>query len=346
MSVHQANRILVPALLLWLLLTSALLIGGCARSSSGVMRVAFYNVENLFDIEADPEKADDDWTPEGKQHWTQERYDKKLQDLAKVIRALGPPHLLGLCEVENRRVLEDLANTRALRRQGYEIVHFASPDRRGIDVALMFRRKYFRHLDARPIPAADPDLITRDVLHVSLVDGRGDTLHVFVNHWPSRSGGKSKSAPLRMHMATLVADEVRMLLLPRPDAAVIVMGDFNDTPSDASVVDQLVGRAGLFNPFYALAAGGEGTYNYRGNWDMLDQILISPSMRQDGGRWQYIRAGVFREPWMLFEHPRFGWSPNRTYGGPNYYGGYSDHLPVYMDLKKGDKRTTPNLSDK
>lgn len=308
----------------------------CGQSQSNVLRFGFYNVENLFDLYVDPDVKDDDWTPEGKQQWTRERYQKKLHDLAKVIRALGAPQVLGLCEVENRAVLKDLANTPALKKYRYEIVHFDSPDGRGIDVALLFQPKHLRLIHAHPISSTDPDLITRDVLYASLMPkGKdGDTIHLLVNHWPSRVGGKASTESKRMHMATLVTDYVNGLRLGNPHAAIVVMGDFNDTPTDRSIREMLVARGGLFNPYLELASAGEGTYNYRGSWDMLDQILLSEYLMSGSGTWRFSQAGVLREKWMMFEHPSFGWSPNRTYGGPIYYGGYSDHLPVYLDLKK------------
>jgi predicted extracellular nuclease len=254
------------------------------------------------------------------------------------------PDIIGLAEVENRRVLDDLVS-RMPTSQGYEIVHFDSPDDRGIDVAVLYRSDRLRSLGEHTLPVevqTDSALIrSRDILYAAFESQTGgDTLHLFVNHWPSRVGGKAETAPRRMKAATVLRNAVEGLWSALPTAHIVIMGDFNDTPTDESI-QFLLGARGkspdqfLVNLSETAARSGLGTYNYRGNWDMLDQVLVSESMLRHTA-WGTLDFEVFHRPFLLFEHDRFGLSPNRTYGGPNYYGGYSDHLPVRLkaSLKK------------
>lgn len=306
------------------------LLGACRVRTPEPLIAGFYNVENLFDTSDDPLTDDDDFTPEGKLAWDETRYRHKQAQLARVIQAMGPPHLLGLAEVENAAVLADLIATPPLNARGWGIAHHDSPDQRGIDVALLFQTSRFRLLESKPIPVPT-ERPTRDILAATLRSEQGDTLLVLVNHWPSRSGGSEKTAPLRELAASTLRQVLDSLLAVRPHALVVVMGDFNDNPSDRSVREVLA-KDLLINPFLAMHFSGAGSYNYRGNWDMLDQIMYGPGMLRPGAPWQRSEAGVLKERWMLYEDPKFGPSPNRTYGGPRYYGGYSDHLPVWLRL--------------
>jgi predicted extracellular nuclease len=302
----------------------------CRIPRADPLVVAFYNVENLFDTDDYPHTRDEDFTPSGKLAWDETRYRHKCAQLARVIQALGPPHLIGLAEVENRQVLMDLAATAPLATQAWEVAHFDSPDERGIDVGLLYRASHFRLLDSRPIPVAT-ERPTRDILAATLCTAVGDTLYVFVNHWPSRVGGVEKTAPLRELAALTLRHTLDSLLSVRPQALLLVMGDFNDNPSNHSVAEVLAGGA-LINPFHALHLLGAGSYHFRGQWDLLDQIMYSPGLLAPGAPWQRTSAGVLKERWMLYNDPKFGPSPNRSYGGPNYYGGFSDHLPVWLHL--------------
>lgn len=321
---------------------SLLLLFACSRSYPSKLQVSAYNVENLFDLVDDPHTRDDDFTPEGSQKWTEDRYQAKLQSVGKVFSGMGHPDLIGLSEVENKTVLTELLDVTSLKKANYGIVHFDSPDQRGIDVGLLYKSKLFTVLRSEAInvslePAGDT-LPTRDILYVALLLAKKDTFHVLVNHWPSRRGGAEASAPKRMLASKAVRDKVQTILNQSPAANIVVMGDFNDTPINASLLYLAKGDGStttmLYNPFLDLEGRGLGSYNYRGNWEMIDQILISTAFISDQYTWTYKDAQIFREDWMMFEHPKYGISPNRTYGGPNYYGGISDHLPVQVFLTR------------
>ena len=329
-----------------------LYLGSCGTPKStgtalpAPLRVAFYNVENLFDTEDDPQTLDEEFTPQGKKKYTAARYAEKLDRLAEVIQRLDYPAVIGLSEVENRAVLEALTNTDRLKKYKYRIAHFDGPDVRGIDVALLYRADRFELTGAAPLPINFPasiveDYTTRDVL---IVEGKlaGERVHVLVNHWPSRRGGEAASAPKREYVAAQVRRAVDSVATQSPGAQFVIMGDFNDEPDNRSLMSVLgaqLTREGkmdnvLFNTLAEQDKRGEGTYNYRGNWNTLDQIILSGNFLDEEGL-QYLRSVIFREPFLLFEHPKNGPVPNRSYGGPNYYGGYSDHLPVYVELRPG-----------
>ena len=315
-------------------------------ATNAPVRVAFYNVENLFDTVDDPKTHDEEFTPTSKKQYTEARYAEKLDRLGEVIGRMAFPALIGLAEVENRAVLEALLKTDRFNGQQYGIEHFDSPDFRGIDVALLYRKDLFKPKGAKVLPINFPaniveDYTTRDVL---MVEGQlaGDNVHVIVNHWPSRRGGLAASEPKRTYVAAQVRRAVDSISLAQPDAQFIIMGDFNDEPDNRSVMSVLgaqLTREGkmenvLFNTVAEQDKRGEGSYNYRGNWNMLDQIILSGNFLDNEGL-RYLRSEVFQHPSMLFDHPKNGLTPNRSYGGPNYYGGYSDHLPVFIELTPG-----------
>lgn len=316
---------------------------GTASQAEAVARpalIAFYNVENLFDLEDDPKVDDDDFLPKGKQKWTRERYQTKLKKLAEVIAKMHPEgkgaDLLGLCEVENRRVLEDLIQTPPLDALNYGIVHRESNDSRGIDVALLYKKEAFEPTEDLLLPI--PNKKTRGVLQVT---GKlwGQQMHLFVNHFPSRREGKEESESGRLQVAAVARRAIDAVFAQNPDANVIVMGDFNDEPQDKSIVEGLKSRpdkklkAGeLYNPFHNLAKAGKGTYNYRGEWNMLDQMLISKSLLDKKGL-QFEKADIFAPEWLKQQQPeKYRGNPDRTYVGERYLGGYSDHFPIYMQL--------------
>ncbi len=314
------------------------------------LTVMFYNTENLFDTVDDPATADDEFTPAGRKEWTQERYEKKLEDLAKVITDLLPkglPDLIGLCEVENRTVLEELARTGRLKKIGYGIVHEESPDRRGIDVALLYNPDRFRYLSHRSMPIRFPRDTTRvrDILYIKGRAG-GEMLHIFVNHWKSRSGGTRATEQKRIFSAVVLRRAVDSILNFEPQARIIIMGDFNDEPTNMSIMQILMaadkrkntGRRDLYNLMYDMHnLHDTGTYSYKGSWLMLDQIIVSYPLLQDKNGWHtgYDGGHIFSEEWMLYDNPKAGRPvPNRTYAGPAYTGGISDHLPVYCSFEK------------
>lgn len=305
-------------------------------------RVGFYNVENLFDLEDDPVKLDDDFTPTGKQQWTQERYNKKTSQIAQVMEGLGFPSVMGFCEIENTTVLKAIAAENRLKAHTYQAVSYDSPDVRGIDVGLLYDENDFELISSRPISVEFPlwlepeGYTSRDILYVQLKRKEGEAVfHFFVNHWPSRRGGAEASEHRRLWVASHLRREVDVILAANPMEKIIIMGDFNDEPVNISVTSGLgtvkVGSGPqlpglLYNPFLAINNEEEGSYNYKGDWNVLDQIIYAGL--QTPNEWEVTQFGIFKKDWLLYE----GKSPNRTYGGPNYYGGYSDHLPVYLDV--------------
>ena len=310
-------------------------------------RAAFYNVENLFDLVDDPIGIDEEFLPEGKKKWTQDRYEKKLTDLGKVINSLEYPGILGVCEVENRKVLSDLIAKDNIKDVHYEIVHGESPDMRGIDVGLLFDKDLFTLDSSSFIRVLFPKWLepegytSRDIVYAKLSNKVSETFHVFVNHWPSRRGGQEASEKRRLWVASHLQRAVGRVLNNDNNANIIIMGDFNDEASNTSI-SQTLGAIGadenslllpglLYNYFLSLEQADKGSYNYRGDWNMLDQIIIGGFDQTDA--WNMNQFGIFKEDWLLYKGDK-GDSPSKTYGGPNYYGGYSDHLPVYMDFEK------------
>ncbi len=310
--------------------------------------VMSYNVENLFDTINNPSKADDEFTPGSEKHWNTERYNKKIKDLSKVIRAIDKvnlPDIIALIEVENRNVIQDLADDKYLKKADYGIVHEESPDARGIDLALMYKKARFKYLDHKKIAVNfdfEPETKTRDILYVKGKMSNNEILHIFVNHWSSRREGMEKTEPKRLHAAKLLKNEVDNILAKDKNAKIIIVGDFNDEPQNKSlktVLDagnsKINNDKRLYNLLYSRYLSGEGTYNYRGNWNMLDNIIVSSALL-NGNKGYVVEsdsANILSEKWMLYYNKKYDYStPSRTYGGPNYYGGISDHLPVYIKL--------------
>lgn len=307
-------------------------------------RIAFYNVENLFDTIDQPEVDDSEFTPDADKKWNNWRYWTKVNRIGQVIVGMGEgelPTLVGLAEVENRGVLQDVVRSRVLERADYDLVHFDSPDRRGIDVALLYRSENFSVVYSQAIPlqlADDPEFKSRDLLYVKGLMGGKDTLHVFVNHWPSRYGGKEKSEHKRLAASALLKSVMDSICQSTSNPKMLAMGDFNDHPSDSSLRQlEADGCSGLHNCM-AGELNYEGSHRYRGEWAYLDQILISrnllanPAQRKKQG----LHAGearVYNHPELLEKDDRYpGEMPKRTYFGPTYHDGYSDHLPVFIDV--------------
>ncbi len=297
--------------------------------------VVSYNVENLFDTKDDPTINDEDFLPNGKLRWTEERYRKKLVDLAKAITWAGdgPPAIVGLAEVENEKVLQDLIRTDPLKHAGYTIVHYDSPDERGIDVALLVRSAYANVLHTEPLRVDLGRDRTRDVLYAELQLADGDTLNLFMVHWPSRGGGERESAPKRMAASRVVRNKLDGLFAGTPHAKVLIMGDFNDHPEDASIrkglraACDLSAKADLFDLMCMDQPANSGSYQYKGEWGWLDQMIVSRAMLNGTGV-TIGPASACRDERLFFKHPKYGLSPDKTYSGGHYKGGYSDHLPV------------------
>ncbi|WMX15514.1 endonuclease [Aureispira sp. CCB-E] len=324
---------------------------GAPRNNNGI-RVVFYNAENLFFPEDDSTKRDDDFTKGGLKRWTYNRYQQKLNNIYKVMMAVGgwePPAVVGFCELEHKKVLEDLINKTPLKKFGYEIVHEESPDRRGIDVGFIYRPSKFKYLDHEAIRVDfpfDKNLKTRDVLHVrGQVLGR-DTLSVFVNHWPSRWGGQAKSEPKRVYVASLVRQKIDALYETNPNVKVVVMGDMNDHANNKSLIEVLkakgdkeaVQKGDLFNYMEGLGKNWQlGSHKYQGHWGTLDHIIVSEPLLNEKRR-GFLRASdggahIFAARFLLEEDIKYlGLQPFRTYAGPRFIGGFSDHLPIYIDL--------------
>lgn len=332
-----------------LILVLLIVLSSCSAKkyqSKKNITVAFYNVENLFDLKNEPGKRDGEFTPAGSKKWDEKRYQKKLHDLARVLSSINKnelPEIIGLAEVENKHVVEDLANTGDLKTGNYEVIHFESPDFRGIDCALMYRPDEFKPLFSAPVKvtfANDPDYVTRDILYVKGKIKGNENLHIFVNHWPSRIGGLDKTEPKRLQVAAILKSKIDSVLESNPGANIVVMGDMNDEPQNKSLFEVLGAKlpdsdAGLVNLMLPDDLKNLGTYNYRNNWNMLDNLVISKTLLDKKGFVCTAKKGfIFRQSWMEYTNSKGQVSPNRTYGGPNYYGGVSDHFPVYFMLKK------------
>jgi predicted extracellular nuclease len=322
---------------------------GCAPGIVSHKTVVFYNVENLFDTYDDPVTNDSEFLPGSKKEWTQERYLRKLHDLAAVLSETGQRHLpviIGLCEVENVRVVEDLAVTGRLKRGRYAAVHHDSPDGRGIDVAMMYQPSEFTVKGSSPIAVKLPGklrLSTRDILHVWGRTANDELLHVFVNHWPSKAGGVEQTRSDRMAAARVLRSKTDSLFRLDADTKIIIMGDFNDNPDDVktygstsllkAVRPDSIAHPALVNLMYPSHLRGEGTYNYRGNWDMIDNVIVSSSLINGRGIRVENSAGyVYNPEWITFTNTRGQKVPNRTYVGNLYEGGISDHFPVWIRL--------------
>lgn len=315
--------------------------------------VAFYNLENLYDTINNPLVNDDDFTPSGSKRYTGDIYTDKLNKLAVVISLLGKdissagPALLGVAEIENDTVLNDLVHHPLLTHRKYQQIHFDSKDVRGIDVALLYHPKFFIPEKAETLFVQLPGnskeaYFTRDILYVKGMLA-GETVHVYVNHWPSRRGGEVRSSPAREAAATVCKKHVTDILKEEPHAKIIIMGDLNDDPDSPSITGVLKAkgkitdtRSGeLFNPWAELYASGIGTLANRDIWGLFDQIILSHTWlnRQQEGLF-YHQQGIFNRSFMRENAGRYKGYPMRTWDGNTYRGGYSDHFPTYIVLLK------------
>lgn len=343
-----------------------------------VHTVAFYNFENLFDTINDPHTNDEEWTPAGMQRWTFDKYQHKLANLAKVLSEIGSadnpdsPTFIGGCEIENRNVLEDLVKQPKLLDKNYGIIHFDSPDKRGIDVALLYQKKHFQPMTYTNIPLyvykksnkvkenlkTDAEEKTDDVLQMGsknyrvytrdqlLVTGflDGEEMNIIVNHWPSRSGGEKKSSPFREAAGALNKKIIDSLQQLNPDAKVIILGDLNDGPYNKSVKLALGAKAiktdvtpfGIYNPFEEMAKKGFGTIAHRDAWDIFDQIMVSGSLlKTDYSSFRYWKAGIYNKSFLIQTSGQYKGYPLRH---SSTEVGFSDHFPVYIYLIKEVRR--------
>lgn len=335
-------------LLFFILMLPFLSLAQNARSFQ-VGCIGFYNFENLFDTLDAPNVADEEFTPQGGYRYNTAIYVDKLDKLAKVVSELGTEitpdgvSILGIAELETRKPLEDFINHPKIKSRNYQIVHYESPDERGIDVALIYQPKYFKVLSSRPVRVPLPNNdFTRDILFVSgLYDG--EPMHIFVNHWPSRSGGEAASQPLRNLAATICKDLIDSLVQADPNAKIILMGDLNDDPSSPSVRTILdakgkkeeVKPGGLYNTMFDFYKKGIGTLAYQDAWSLFDQIIISYGfLNPKTGGYQFYQSQVHNKAYMSQQTGQYKGYPLRTFVGTNYLGGYSDHFPTYVYLIK------------
>lgn len=327
-----------------------------AQKKYKIRTVAFYNLENLFDTINDTSKNDEASpimelnTNRSKVYWD------KIDKLAEVISQLGEekaktgPAILGVSEIENKQVLEDLVNSERLKKMRYGIIHFDSPDKRGIDVALLYQQRYFKpvHYEAvNPnIFSENKKVYTRDILRVSgYLDD--ELVHVIVNHWPSRRGGEAKSSPLREKAAYKVTQIIEKIREEDKNAKVMIMGDFNDDPMNKSFKDVLktkseeedVKKGDIYNPYESMFAKGLNTTAYRDNLSLFDQILFTSPLlnkkgRKDFSTYKMFKSGIFNKRFMVQNKGRYKGYPFRSFSNGQYTGGYSDHYPVYIYLIK------------
>ena len=310
---------------------------------SDELRVAFWNFENFFDPYIDSTRVYNEFTENGGQHWTKARFYRKRNNLYKAILAISenePLAVLGIAEVENQYVLNSLFNQTPLKNHNYRIVHYEGDDKRGIDVAMAYCIDKLQLVYTEPVKVKNPknkDYRTRDILYAKFCDRRGDTIHVFVNHWPSRYGGERETIKLRALAANTLRHKVdSLVMLPQTIPKIIIMGDFNDTPEDPSIKDVLCKGHILVNLFKdSRRLGFEGTLKHQYNWQIFDQIIVSNSLIDSGKGLLYKSnsATIFHGDFLFEKDESYGGVRLfRTYVGPKYFGGYSDHLPVYIDL--------------
>jgi hypothetical protein len=316
--------------------------------------IAFYNLENLFDTINNPLKLDEYSPIMGLKTNRKQAYFQKSRNMARVISEIGKdvtqntPAILGVCEVENRNVLEDIVNDSLLIGKDYGIIHHDSPDARGIDVALLYQKSLFTPINTSTYELKiydDQDgkrITTRDQLVVS-GQLEGDIVHVIVNHWPSRRGGEARSRPKRIAAAKLNRRIVDSLQTQDPYAKIFIMGDMNDNPNNPSLKGALktqrkrkkVGFKGLYNPYENFFRNGLGTTAYRDNWSLFDQIIISkPLLEKDYSSFRYYKAGIFNKNYLITSTGKYKGYPFRSWNNGGFSNGYSDHFPVYMYVIK------------
>ena len=316
-----------------------------AAKGQDTVTVAFWNVENFFDTLDDKAKNDEEFLPGAKKQWTGERYLTKIEHLGQAIKEMNAKHgpdIIGMAEIENKAVVEDLVK-RQLSKMKYQIVHVQSPDERGISTAMLFRTSIFKLVKAAgdTVHLAD-NHATRLILHATLQGKGKEIVHVFVNHWPSRLGGEEKSEGNRIAAAKELRKNVDAVLAADPAASIVIMGDFNDEPDNNSIKTELKAEQficdsanfsfSLHNLAWQKKRNGEGTLKYRNQWNMLDQIIVSSSVLQTTkSSFRYVCGSfdIFKADFMIEHGEKYEGSPLPTYGGNKYLGGYSDHFPVY-----------------
>lgn len=317
---------------------------------SQIVRIVFWNVENLYDPYDDTTKLDDEFTSAGAKHWNWTKFSAKLNHVAKTLLAIGewaPPGIVGLCEVENRYVLNKLIYETPLKPWNYKFIHHESPDLRGVDVALLYRPASFKVLCSRSVSIRFPfDTLaqTREILLVKGILLNRDTISLFINHWPSRRGGYLGSQPRRNYVASVLRKLIDSVQHAQPVANIVVMGDFNDEPENESLKQVLMARTESDTQYdtslYNLMGirnkiRREGTLKYRDQWSTFDQFVVSGTLMngRSGLKTGIGQVKIFKSSFLLEEdNTYFGEKLNRTYSGPQYHGGFSDHLPIRLQI--------------
>lgn len=351
------------AAVLFLMLLSLLLLPtqGCKPDRKTAVRgpaaeaprliFAFYNVENLYDTHDDPRSGgDDEFLPSGRKQWDPTRYQEKLQGLSEALRDLGGkelPAVIGFCEVENRKVVEELMAMPALAAGNYQVVHYDDRDSRGIDLALAYRPDQITVEEHQLIPVRKErgGSLARGLLSVTARSENGETFHIFVSHWPSRDDRDQNKEEGRKRTAAALREAAASLLTKDTHTHVVIMGDMNDEPSDESLLKVLKAlppeqsqATDLANLMFPSMEKGHGSYLYQGEWKMLDNLVVSGSLLDhDGYSVEQGRGFVFSNSGMEFRNRSGQISPDRSYVGDRYTGGISDHFPVYFTLTMKDK---------
>jgi predicted extracellular nuclease len=308
----------------------SLVLIGCQVSAQNSGKIGFYNVENLFDTLDTPGKDDAEFLPNGAYQWTSERYAEKIKHINEMFDFIGRPTIFGMCEIENAAVVEDVIKGGAMKGH-YELVHFESADNRGIDNALVFDTRIFKLEDSGYIRFAMPENSggpSRDILWAKLAHG-DDQLLVMVNHWPSRSGGQVGSEPKRLIAATAARSFIDSVQTANPNLDIVFMGDLNDYPEDRA--PQMI--SSVLKPQITPASGEfGGTHHYDTTWHVLDHMMVSASSLKKKGVYVKKKSGKIHSSDLYIETYKGQRVPWRTYGGKKYLGGYSDHLPVTIDI--------------
>lgn len=319
-----------------------------SQQNTDAFSILFYNVENLFDTNDNPLTEDDYFTSHGEYHWTSKRLTNKLLNISKVILSASGwsvPDVVVFCEIENRYVLEKLTRDTPLKSIPYKIIHKESPDHRGIDVGLIYKSERFSPLEYNyyPLEINGNQINTREILYVSGILNEKDTIHIFGNHWPSRYSGFLETKSLRKAAATLLKTKIDELNQKYQSPKIIILGDFNDNPEDESMseilmakkVEQPVVKNQLYNLFIGRTRVNSGTMKYQSQWFIFDQIIVSGSLlfANSGIYTKPENAKILALPFLLEKDVKFGGQkPFRTYYGFSYNGGFSDHLPVMLQL--------------
>ncbi len=346
---YYKNNRFYAIIVFFILLSSTI---SAQNNKYNISAIGFYNLENLFDTIDAPDIRDTEFTPQGSKLWNTEKYNEKLHNMAKVISLMATDKakdgvaILGVSEIENRTVLEDLVNQPELKKRRYGIIHFDSNDRRGIDLAILYQPKYFIPTNAKPVPvniySGTKKIFTRDILFVSGLFS-GEKIHILVNHWPSRRGGESKTAPWRAAAALECKKIADSLMAIDPMAKVLIMGDLNDDPTSPSV-KKVLGAVGkkkkvkegqIFNPMTQFYRRGIGTTAYRDAWSLFDQIMLSYGWLQKNQKgWRFYKAKIFNKNFLVQKKGHFKGYPLRTFAGSEFLHGYSDHFPVFVYFVK------------